>query len=249
LSKTARKAGKPQSPLSFIDYLETRLRETPPAQKGARTRERLKIATAKMLESNGYHAMRVVDITQAAGVAEGSFYVYFNDKKEASLTALSSFIEDFVNNVAPTAAVNTAFDSIRIANRRWLALCQANAGLMRCVFQVSDEDRDFARLVQQAMHKWYVDIAKNICFERRHADSKAVLLAIYLLGSMMDELVRKLIIFPDDEFLKLLRQLGADHDAVADAASLIWIRVFGSPNEPLEDLPAPVESLSKLLLH
>src|SRR5690349_16262000 len=77
--------------LSFVDYLETKLRDDAPAQKGARTKERLKIATARMLEENGYHVMRVADITQNAKVAEGSFYVYFDDKKDASLTVLAQF--------------------------------------------------------------------------------------------------------------------------------------------------------------
>ena len=85
---------------SFIQYLEKNLEESPPAKKGACTRESIKIATAKMLEKHGYHEMRVKDITRCAGIAEGSFYIYFNDKKDVSLMTLSSFFIDFVDKFA-----------------------------------------------------------------------------------------------------------------------------------------------------
>ena len=233
--------------LSFVDYLEANLREAPPRQKGARTRERLKIATAKMLDAKGYHAMRVVDITESAGVAEGSFYVYFTDKKDATLTALSAFIIEFVDLVAPPEAVHTSFESIRAANRRWFALCRANAGLFRCIYQLGDEDADFASLVQRVTRQWYLRVTHNVRLDRRGADGTAILLAIYFMGSMMDEIKRKLIIFPDQEFHKLLRSLDADDDAIADAASLIWMRIFDSNIKLPDDLPPAAAQLARLI--
>ena len=82
--------------LSFIEHLEEQLRTAPPKQKGLRTRQRLKIATARILERDGYHAMRVSDITARARLAEGSFYVYFKDKTDAALIVLSELLEGFL---------------------------------------------------------------------------------------------------------------------------------------------------------
>ena len=109
---------------------------------------------------------------------------------------------------------------------------------MRCIFQLGDEDPDFAFSVQRTTRGWYERIARNIRFDRRHADSKSVLLAIYFLGSMMDEIIRKLIVFPDREFHDLLSTWEADDEAIADAASLIWMRVF-DPNAKSPDDIAP----------
>ena len=191
--------------------------------------------------------MRVVDITGAASVAEGSFYVYFKDKKEASLIAMSSFISDFVNEVAPTTAVHTPFDSIRVANRRWFALCRANPGLMRCILHLGDEEPDFAKLVQNSTHEWYRTISENVQRERRFPDSDIALLAIYFMGSMMDELIRKTIVFPDKKFQRLLKRIRANDDAVADAASLIWMRVFDAEAKLPKDLPPAAAALAKLM--
>ena len=164
-----------KSSLSFVQYLETRLRDHAPPSKGERTRERLKIATAKMLQDRGYHVMRVTDITQAAKVAEGSFYVYFDDKKDASLAVLGEFLKEFIDLRAPPEQVKVPFNSARAANRRWLALCRANAGLMRCLLQVGDEDPDFARLVHRTNHEWYERLARSVRPNHSNVSDKAML--------------------------------------------------------------------------
>lgn len=235
------------SSLSFVDYLNEKLRQAPPALKGERTRERLKIATATILETRGYHAMRVADITKEAGFADGSFYVYFKDKKDAALATLSSYLSDFVDAAAPLEAVGTPFDSIRAAQQRWFNICHANAGLVRCVFQLGDEDADFASLVQRTTRGWYMRVARNLQLDHGSADGKTLLLAVYLMGSMMDEIVRKLIVFPDREFQKLMRTWGADDEAIVDAASLIWVRTFDPTAKPPAGLSPAAERLAQMI--
>ena len=81
MTKRAKAAETPESQsgsdLSYISFMERNLAKDPPTRKGDRTRARLRIACARSLEQHGYHAMRVADITQEAGVAEGLFYAYF----------------------------------------------------------------------------------------------------------------------------------------------------------------------------
>jgi AcrR family transcriptional regulator len=236
----------PARELSFIAFLENRLRTTPPKQKGLRTRERLRIATARALASNGYHALRVTDITSEAGVAEGSFYVYFKDKTEAALDVLTELLEEFlITEVGLAASPGSPFDAIRRANRYWLAFCRANQGLMRGVLQVGDELPKFAKLVQQSNHHWYSHVAASVV---KHHPAGAVsgegaLLAAYLLGTMMDEIARKLIVYQDRKFVMLLTTLRADDDALADAASVLWMRSL-YPGWPMEgELPHAAELL------
>ena len=232
--------------LSFIEHLRERLRDAPPKQKGQRTRQRLRIATAETLERVGYHALRVVDVTTAAEVAEGLFYVYFKDKTDATLSVLNELLEDFLGFSRLTGEERDTFGTIRAANRRWLAVCRANAGLMRCIFQVGDEDPTLAGLAQRANRLWYERIAQSYVKRRGTPQDKApVLLAAYLLGGMMDELVRKLVIYPDPELHKLLRKLRADDNAVADAASIIWLRVLNPDAVPPSDLPRAAAALAR----
>lgn len=236
----------PSSRLSFIEFLEGRIATTPPRQKGLRTRERLRIATARVLDSKGYHALRVTDIAAEAGVAEGSFYVYFKDKTEAALDVLTELLEVFLlQDIGLAATTESPFASIRHANRHWLAFCRANQGLMRGVLQVGDELPRFAKLVQQSNHHWYSHVAASVV---KHHPAGAVsaegaLLAAYLLGTMMDEIARKLIVYQDRKFVMLLASLRADDDALADAASVLWMRAL-YPGWPIEgELPHAAELL------
>jgi AcrR family transcriptional regulator len=50
--------------------------------RGARTRQRLLEAAEDVFAELGYHEASIVKITEAAGVAQGTFYLYFASKKE-----------------------------------------------------------------------------------------------------------------------------------------------------------------------
>lgn len=232
--------------LSYIDHLEEALRSNPPVKKGQRTRERIRLSTARILETKGFHALRILDITEDANIAEGSFYVYFKDKSEVTLDVLSSLLLEFLNLQGRTPGVATVFESIRASNRRWISVCRSNCGLIRCIFQFSDEEPEFGVLAQRSNRRWYEYVAQSV-LRRRGGDPRAALLATYLLGSMMDELVRKLIIYPDPEFQCLLDELQADDDAVADAASVVWLKILYPEERPGPELTPAAARLSEFL--
>lgn len=50
--------------------------------KGARTRRKLLEAAERVFADLGYHDASIVKITEAAGVAQGTFYLYFTSKQE-----------------------------------------------------------------------------------------------------------------------------------------------------------------------
>jgi AcrR family transcriptional regulator len=52
------------------------------SSRGAATRRRLLEAAEKIFAEVGYHAASIVKITEAAGVAQGTFYLYFASKKQ-----------------------------------------------------------------------------------------------------------------------------------------------------------------------
>lgn len=54
----------------------------PLSSRGARTRRRLLEAAEVVFAELGYHEASIVKITEAAGVGQGTFYLYFSGKKE-----------------------------------------------------------------------------------------------------------------------------------------------------------------------
>jgi TetR/AcrR family transcriptional repressor of nem operon len=221
---------------SFTAALAKRLATDPPKRKGERTRERFKLATAQVLEEFGFHAMRVSDISDAAEASEGTFYIYFRDKRDATRTVLQEFLSGIqTGGDGDALARGSAFDAIRHTNLQWIRLVRANAGLMRCAFQLGDEDAEFGRLVHSYNRIWYERVAKSVVRHRPQGaiSMNAALFAAYSLGAMMDDLMRRMVVYPDQDFLAFLRKVAPTDEAIADALSVIWIRVL----YPNEDLP------------
>jgi AcrR family transcriptional regulator len=52
------------------------------SRKGVRTRTRLLAAAERVFAELGYHDASIVKITEAAGVGQGTFYLYFASKKD-----------------------------------------------------------------------------------------------------------------------------------------------------------------------
>ena len=228
--------------LAFLDWLEALLASDPPKQKGQRTRERLRIATGRVLTERGYHSLRVIDVTDQAGVAEGLFYAYFKDKAEASLAVLESLLGDFyLQHLTAPMEASSRLEAIRSANRRWLALCRANAGLMRCVLQVGDEVPEFAGLVHRTNAEWYRRVADSVLRSSPQGAvaPQGVLLEVYMLGAMMDELTRRAIIAPAADMLALLETLGDPDTVLVDAASMVWLRTLYPGSQDEEAALAP----------
>ena len=221
---------------SFTAQLDHRLKTSPPKRKGDRTRERLKLAAARVLERVGYHAMRIVDVTEQAETSDGSFYIYFKDKKEITLAVLQEFLEGMQQVEMSGDAPYSPFQSIREANLHWLGIIRANAGLMRCVLQLSDEDPEFGRISHTNNRVWHERIARSVVrnYPEGAIDYKAALFASLALGAMMDELIRRVAIYPDEGLVEFLGETCPSDEDLADALSVIWFRTL-YPGQALPD--------------
>jgi TetR/AcrR family transcriptional regulator, transcriptional repressor for nem operon len=213
-------------PDSFLTFLETRLAAQDKMLKRERTRERLRIATLQVLNERGYEDMRTLTITEQAGLSEGLFYVYFKTKVDITLDLLDEFYNDFVAADMMTGPNAGPFDVIKIANRRWLNLAVANPGLMRCIFQAGNEVPEFAARISRANKDWYTRAFNAVARQKPNVGKSAMMLPLYMLGGMMDELARKLVIYPDPELVAVIEENGSNVDAAADAATVIWYRVL-----------------------
>jgi AcrR family transcriptional regulator len=73
---------------------QTRQKTRVPSQKrGMETRDRLIAAALELFSEKGYHSTNSKEIAARGGVAIGSFYAYFNDKKELFAEAFKYYCE------------------------------------------------------------------------------------------------------------------------------------------------------------
>src|ERR1035437_9337006 len=74
--------GGPGPPDLFLDESTTKRFGQSSKGKGARPRRKLVAAAEEVFNTYGYYDASIVKITEAAGVAQGTVYVYFRSRKE-----------------------------------------------------------------------------------------------------------------------------------------------------------------------
>lgn len=212
----------------FVGSLEQATLPTPGRKKRDRTLARVRLATALCLEKHGYVDLRTSDISREAGLSEGSFYVYFEDKLQAAVSVLSEFVQRGLVPASGTRATS-AFEAIKDTNRAWIANAIRHPGLIRALVQLVDTDADFAKTFTEHNVKWHQRVASSIM--RRYPPAPdthdtAILFSVTALNAMMDEVLRG--VFVSGTYQHLLEMVGPDRSGqkLADALSVIWYRVL-----------------------
>jgi AcrR family transcriptional regulator len=216
---------------AFADTLRQRQKDAGARRKGERTRDRLKVATVLVLEERGYLRLRVTDICRRARVSPAAFYLYFRNKEEITIEVLTEFLKETFTLGRSPVRPHSLFDAIYEANLKWASAVRANAGLMRCLLQLGDQVPEFRRLGERLNHEWFAYVTQRLMrrFPAARLDERAVLLAVYALGGMMDELSRKVLVARDEHLEPVVDAIAPSDEALAEFLSVLWYRaLFGA---------------------
>lgn len=222
--------------VDYPTYLQDKVKDEGPKRKGERTRDRLKVAAANILDKVSYQDLRVTDICKEAGVAPGTFYLYFENKQILTIEMLSEFVEMFDREVRIRA--QSPFESIYHANLSYIQIARRNPGFFRCVLHMSDVEPEFARFHQQISGKWYERVTSSLSRWLEIPDDKMALLTTHALGSMMDDWVHRFFVAKDPTLVTNVKKLKLTDEEMAEYLSVIWYRAyFGKdPDKSTTDL-------------
>lgn len=110
-------------------------------QGSTERRQQLLDAARTLFAERGYHETTVDDITRAADVAKGTFYLYFSEKREVYVEVIRSFldvIKGFVDLVTEqTPSPSDYFDRVRRGAVGLLEMLQQNRQLARLAYRES----------------------------------------------------------------------------------------------------------------
>ena len=218
----------------FATTLRRRQKNSGIRRKGERTRDRLKIAALQVLEERGYLKLRVSDVCKRARVSAAAFYQYFRNKQDVTVEVLTEFLHYNFRIGNGTAAERSFFDSLREANLTWIGSVRANAGLMRCLLQLGDQVPEFKKLNQQLNYEWFAYVTERLLkrYPRLRADDRTVLLAVYALGGMMDELSRKVLVAREESLEAIIEATAPSDEALAEFLSVLWYRALFAADPP-----------------
>lgn len=108
--------------------------DAPRTQRGTRTRAKLLAAAESVFAQCGYQEASIVRITEAAGVAQGTFYLYFTSKLEI----FEELVEDLNRRMRHamtegTATATTRLEAERAGFRAFFEFTAAHPALYRVV--------------------------------------------------------------------------------------------------------------------
>lgn len=212
-------SGAPQRP--FADDLRAALAASSFRTKGDRTRQRLRIAAAEVLESEGFPGLRVSDVCARADVAQGTFYVYFRDKIEIAVDVLTGFADTLLDGVEKVSAGKDDYEAIHASILYFINAYRANRGLMRCHVQMLSQEPAFVAAWLPRHGAWQKRIARSI--ERRTrgriAGERALSVSTALEGMVFKYLYSALVTrgeLRDDD--------GTGAGEMAHMLSVLWYR-------------------------
>ena len=122
----------------------------PSTSRGQRTRQKLLDAAEAIFGERGYERASITEITQRAGVAQGTFYVYFPDKQtifEELVRGLSQRLRRATTEA--TQGLTNRNDIERAGFRAFFDFIGRHRGLYRIVRQ--------AEFVDEALFRWYYE--------------------------------------------------------------------------------------------
>lgn len=127
--------------------------------KASRRRDMVE-AAARAFARKGYHAASVADIIAEAGVARGTFYLYFGSKQEAFSAILDGFVSDLARMAAERPTRTVSDQGVPAAVRglflNWLRYFSARRELAAVVFQHgASQDPEFKERCRAAVAPAY----------------------------------------------------------------------------------------------
>jgi len=166
--------------------------------RGERARAGLKAAALAVLERDGYHKMRIADVTGEAGVAQGLFYHYFKDLKSLTLEVLTDFAmaSNDPLQVEKNVTKGDWYTRIYAHNLVVVRSYARRPGVMRCLLQLADEDAEFSALLRdnyRSQLMWLVDLMPKLFPQVRFRKHQA-LMVVYSLAGIGEGLMREYFI-------------------------------------------------------
>lgn len=116
---------------------QARRDEGPTTERGAQRKRALLVAARRVFERKGFIEATVKDITAEAGVAHGTFYIYF-DTKEAVFTAVAHAVAEEMLAALSVPVTSEEFpDRVRDALRRYVEAYRPNATVIALIEQLA----------------------------------------------------------------------------------------------------------------
>lgn len=189
-------------------------------RKGERTRKDLMVTCADLLASEPFDRLTVSALCKKAGVAHGTFYVYF-DNLNAILAEVLGLFVDYVQ-IQMRSAARQGSDPVRDTTAAYFALFRANAGLMKSLVMGVEAFPEARGAFQRLNNEWANTVVRTLKRQNRAIQTAEdeMMRRAYALGGMVDQYLSALFVFEDP----WLASISKDPEAVIATLTNIWTK-------------------------
>lgn len=210
----------------LVTLLEERLPSLRKRPKRLRTRAQIVAATARQLECFGYEGLTVDAITEAAGIARGTFYLHFGDRSHAALTVMRIFISLRRRLRPRSIGAMKLSEVIHRHNAYYVSVYARNAKLLLGRESLQRDRHELTTLRDRVNADLAVRVMRDLLRrqprERGSAEVARVELRIRGVIAMADELLREIYLFKTPS----LARFADEETSVVAALSDIWYRAI-----------------------
>ena len=200
-------------------------------RKGERTREALKASALALLMRDGFHGMKVTDICQLAGIAAGTFYIYFPDKTELSLEVVKEKLAENERYIFGGEPQEDAWDAIVQTNKRYVETFVEAGPLNRVLAQMIDAFPEMRQHWERSLARVARVIARGL--QRRtdapEGSERALLFVAHAAQGMSDAMALQYFAWENED----VRTASGTPEELTERLSVLWFRMlYGTDPSP-----------------
>ena len=166
--------------------------------RGERTRSRLLEAGEEVFGRRGYHDASIADITHGAGVAQGTFYLYFDSKRDLMRAVVEERGHELRATLAhATAAVVGSIPKEEAGFAAFFAWMARHRALCRIVRNSEYVDGDLYRDWYSQLADGYAHALRTAIDDREIAEVEDVETLAYALMGIGDFVGMRWLVFDD----------------------------------------------------
>jgi AcrR family transcriptional regulator len=215
----------PESQYAFRTFLSAQA-ERKDLRKGNRTEARIKWSTCDLLEEMPLSALKIQDVCGAAEIAQGTFYLYFEDRQALLNAVLADFVE-FVRErmIERSRTSGNYVESVQRTTMAYYRLFEHNRGLMKCLLSYYEDFPEASAILSDLNTTW-ITLNVRSMQRRLRAEGRAGAIAeaelfrrCYALGGMVDQYLAYVFLTAD----KNVTSVSGNAEDVVSTLSHIWI--------------------------
>ena len=126
------------------------------------TKARLAKRAYDLFAQRGYFRVTVADIVRSGGVARGTFYIYWRSKQDCFEDLVDQLVDQLYAEATVRDPARDTRERIAVANRRYLEVFRAHAGILATLYQVATFNPRIGQRQAEVRRRFLARIQRHI---------------------------------------------------------------------------------------